>query len=367
MTNRKIPTKQEMISELRRGKISLPPVSFRFMEDQPIINEKTHLDALIEASWHDRIVKFGVECKSISTPKVFQEALSLLKSVLLPNGYKPMLFVPFLSELQLQELERAGVSGIDLVGNGVVVHSAFVVFRTGARNRFSSSARIKNIYRRNSSMVARVFLAHPVYDTVQEIGTEINQRNMLVQRWDKKTMSLSTVSKALSTLEQDLIVERKDKIRLLQPDKLLEKLSANYEPPKIKNRVCIRIVETLDTINKLILKQSQELELPVVSTGTSAVTQFAVMQRGEMLSVYCPRLEALLDRLHGNQSDRFPNLELIETEDETAYFDSKRVGDFWSASPVQSYLELMAGDKRDRETAEQVKSYILMNLQKASQ
>jgi hypothetical protein len=30
---------------------------------------------------------------------------------------------------------------------------------------------------------------------------------------------------------------------------------------------------------------------------------------------------------------------------------------------VQVYLELMAGDKRDRETAEQVKSFILTNLQ----
>ncbi len=367
MINRKTPTEREMIEELRRGKISLPPVSFRFMEDQPIINEKTHLDALIEASWQDRIVKFGVECKSISTPKVFQEALSLLKSVSLPNGYKPMLFVPFLSEQQLQELERAGVSGIDLVGNGVVVHGPFVVFRTGARNRFSSSAPIKNIYRRNSSMVARVFLALPIYDTVQEIGTAINQRNMLVQRWDKKNISLSTVSKALNTLAQDLIVERKDKIRLLQPDKLLEKLSVNYEPPKIKNRVRIRIVAPQDTINKLILKQSKELELPVVSTGTSAVTQFAVMQRGEMLSVYCPRLDTLLDRLDGNQSDRFPNVEVIETDDETVYFDSRMEGNFCWASPIQSYLELMAGDKRDRDAAEQVKSYILTNLQKAPQ
>jgi hypothetical protein len=34
---------------------------------------------------------------------------------------------------------------------------------------------------------------------------------------------------------------------------------------------------------------------------------------------------------------------------------------------VQVYLELMAGDKRDQETAGQVKSYILSNLQTAQQ
>ena len=94
----------------------------------------------------------------------------------------------------------------------------------------------------------------------------------------------------------------------------------------------------------------------------SSVGRYAVMQRGDLLSVYCPRLDILLERLPGSQSDRFPNLELIETEDETAFFDGRQEMNFWWASPVQVYLELMAGDKREQETAEQVKSYIINNL-----
>jgi hypothetical protein len=42
--------------------------------------------------------------------------------------------------------------------------------------------------------------------------------------------------------------------------------------------------------------------------------------------------------------------------------DDRQGEDLWWASPVQVYLELMAGDKRDQETAEQVKSYILNNF-----
>jgi hypothetical protein len=91
------------------------------------------------------------------------------------------------------------------------------------------------------------------------------------------------------------------------------------------------------------------------------------MQRGDLLSVYCPRVEILLERLSGSRSDRFPNLDLIETEDETVYFDARQEGNFRWASPVQVYLELMAGDKRDQETAEQVKSYIIKNLETAQQ
>jgi len=365
---RKLTTQREIIEQLRRGKISLPPLSFRFLEVQPKADGNRRLDAFVEASWRDSTARFAVECKSISTPKAFQDGLNLMKSLSLPKGYRPMIIMPFLSEQQLQGLEREGISGIDLCGNGVViVPGKFAVFRSGEKNLFSSSAPIKNIYRKNSSMVGRVFLARSVYDTVQEICSEINQRNMLVQGWDKRPMSLSTVSKSLKNLEEDLIVERKGIIRLLQPDKLLEKLSANYVPPKIKERVRLKVSSESATIEELLLKQSQALNLPLVAAGTSSVAQFAVMQRGDLLSVYCPRLEMLLERLSGSQSDRFPNLELIETEDETVYFDARQEGEFWWASPVQVYLELMVGDKRDRETAEQVKSFLLRDLEPVRQ
>ena len=176
-------------------------------------------------------------------------------------------------------------------------------------------------------------------------------------------MSLSTVSKALKALEEDLIIERKGTIRLLQPDKLLEKLRENYVASKITERVRLKVPEENERLRALLLKQAQELNMPLIAAGIASVGRYAVMQRGDVLSVYCPRLDVLLKRLSGSQSDRFPNLELIETEDETVYFDARQEGNFWWASPVQVYLELMAGDKRDRETAEQVKSFLLKHLE----
>ena len=211
-------------------------------------------------------------------------------------------------------------------------------------------------------MVGRAFLLRSGYDTVKDVCAEINQRNLLVKRWDKKAMSLSTVSKALKTLQEDLIIAREDTIRLLQPDKLLQKLSENYAPPNIKERIRLKIPEGIGTIEELLRKESQALGLPLAAAGMSSVGRYAVMQRGDLLSVYCPRLAMLIERLSGSQSDRFPNLELIETEDETVYFDGWEEKNFWWASPVQVYLELMAGDKRDQETAEQEQSYIMNNL-----
>jgi hypothetical protein len=363
-TIRKIPAKREMIEKLRRGEVLLLPLSFRLLECESEVGENRRLDALVEASWQESTAKFAVECKALSTPKAFQDGLSLLKTLPLPEGYGPFLFLPFLSERQLQELEREGVSGVDLCGNGVaIVPGKLTVYRSGNQNLFSSSAPIKNIYRKNSSMVGRVFLRRPGYPSVQEVSEEVNRRNPLVSGRRKKPMSLSTVSKALKTLEQDLIIARKDTIRLLQPEKLLEKLSVNYVPPNIRERVRLKLPEEGGTIQELLMRSSQDLELPLVATGASSVNQYAVMQRGELLSVYCPRIEALLERLQGATEDRFPDLELMETEDETVYFDARQTRDFWWASPVQVYLELMAGDKRDRETAEQVMSLLLRDLQ----
>ncbi|MDD5674993.1 MAG: hypothetical protein PHC61_12555, partial [Chitinivibrionales bacterium] len=65
-------------------------------------------------------------------------------------------------------------------------------------------------------------------------------------------------------------------------------------------------------------------------------------------------------------SDRFPNLEIIESTDPTDYFDARQKNGLWWASPVQSYLELMSGDKRDQETAVQIKSFLLDHLKQAS-
>jgi hypothetical protein len=188
-----------------------------------------------------------------------------------------------------------------------------------------------------------------------------------VNRYDKKPMSLSTVSKALKTLQEDLIITREKTIRLIQPDKLLEKLRENYDPPAVKERVSLKVSEENGEVWKLLSKQSQALDLPLTASGKSSVVRYALMQRGDLLSVYCPKVEVLLEALPGSQSDRFPNIELQETEDETVYFDAQQEGNFWWASPVRVYLELMAGDKRDQETAEQLKPSILNDVEPLQQ
>jgi len=161
-------------------------------------------------------------------------------------------------------------------------------------------------------------------------------------------------------IKRDLIISRVDGIRLLQKDTLLDKLSQNYNlPSKNQKRVKLKVSATGNSLNNLLAKCSAELDLPIVAAGKSSVNQYAAMQQDNILSIYCPKIDRLLERLGGSQTDRFPNLEVVETETEFLYFDSRDFRGFFWASPVQVYLELMAGDKRDRETAEQVRDFIL--------
>ena len=359
-------TEREIIKRLQEGRITLPPLVFQVSpwEVRETENRDTSADAIMQVSWGEQQEEFAVEFKAVSTPKVIREALYRVRAAARGMDLSPMIIVPYLSEDALSELEREGVSGVDLCGNGVVVvPGRLLICRTGKPNRFPRSAPIKNIYRRNSSMVARLFLVRPMFNRVTSILEEINRCNPLGD-WAGSPMTLSTVSKALRGLEDDLIVGREaSTARLLQAEKLMERLVENYVRPRLKRIINWKFPDSLAGVTvDDILKNAFSSEIPAVITGSGSVSQYAVMQAGETLAIYCPDPDGWLAHLPGTQSDRFPTISLIETEEASVYFDP-RPGDgrVW-ASPVQTYLELMAGDKRDRETALQVKDTILRQL-----
>jgi hypothetical protein len=257
--------------------------------------------------------------------------------------------LPYLRPEQLDELERNGISGVDWCGNGVViVPDKIRVFRSGGRNQFATYSPIKNIYRKNTSMVARLLLTAARFTSVQEILAEVNRRNLFVQRADACDEH-GTVSKALKQLEDELIVGRNAEIRLLQADKLLEQLQQNYEPPKART-VRLKVDCQFTQLPQLVSTKLARSPEPLVATGLSSVSRYATMQREELLSLYCPEAKRVQAAIGGRETDRFPNVELIETLEQPLYFDAREESGFYWASPVQTWLELMqeTGDKRDQ-------------------
>jgi len=318
-------------------------------------DRKDRIDAILDVRWERRRYRFVVEIKLTSSPRAVKAAADQARQLADPPRDYPMIIVPYLSEEQLRGLEERGISGIDLAGNGVVlVPGELLVFRSGKKAEIRDSRPIRNPYRGTSSIVARVLLARPVFATVNGILAEIGSRNARV--------ALSTISKSLSALEDDLIVSREaGSIRLLQPDKLLDELAANFRPP---SPVADWRVKALSDVNEFfasLIRACRRRRIDCAVAGKSSVDRYASMAREPVYSVYCTRLAPLMNDLGvlADADSRFPNFELLETRDRGVYFDLREEDNVPWSSPVQTWLELMAGDKRQRDAADQIRDRIL--------
>jgi len=383
--DRQMITGKDILKRLWEGEVQLPPLTLtpisradlgpaRFIKSatparQAMSKEDWETGVVfLRAAWRGREYMFAVTCQNRATPKTFREALLDLQQrrpspveESQQTGCLPLLVVPYLSGDQLDELERVGVSGIDLCGNGVVVvPGELLVCRTGNPNRYRESFPIRNVYRGNSSVVARVFLARPEYREVGDILREVRLRGAKV--------ALSTVSKVLKRLEEDLVVSREAlRIRLLQPDVLLENLAGDYRSPRVARRFVGKSELPTDELMRRLTGLAQTADTRLVVTGLSSVGRYAVMAREGSISLYCTNLRSLLQNAGSavSEGERFANLEILETDDEFVYLDTRKEQCYPWASPAQAYLELMQGDKRDQETADQVRQVILKEVKAA--
>jgi len=177
----------------------------------------------------------------------------------------------------------------------------------------------------------------------------------------------ATVSKVCASLDQDLVIERAKgelprtrSIRLVQPDKLLELLRTNYDPPLVKQRITAKASLAPEDVRREFAAWASGTGERAVLTGSSSASRYAVMARKPIDWFYCSNLDSLLKRLGGRleQNSRFPNVELAEADDDFVYFDARKD---LAASPVHAYLELARGDKREHQTARQVERAVFEN------
>ena len=351
-------TEHDAIEQIKQGNLHLSPLQVELVNNTQW--QKT-IDAVIAITWDREKHLFAAEYKALSTPKEFVAAVDQVLRISQASGLYPLILMPYLNERHLNELAERQISGIDFCGNGiVVVPHQLLVLRSGKPNLFPASAAIKNVYRKNSSLVSRAFLAQPTFKSVGNIEAFIQLHGS-----PEAAVSLSTVSKALKVLEDDLIVSRESgAICLIQPEKLLNKLAANFARPVVRRFRVGKSPYNIQELMQRLLENSTRYQVRLTGTGVGSVSQYAVMARDDFLSVYCTDLYRLLTGIEFKETNRFTNLEIIETMDKTVYFDSRqRTGFTWS-SPIQTYLELMAGDQRYHDTADQVKELVLADVKR---
>lgn len=313
-------------------------------------------DFRVTLRWGKKAFKFAAGAKSRSTPMVLEQACREALRAADATKLQPMIIVPYLTDRSLDMLAGRGVSGLDLSGNGLAIVPGVLFLRSsGKPNRYPESQPSRFAYRGATSIVPRVFLIQRAFESVGAIKQEIAARGGAV--------ALSTVSKALARMTEDVLVQRTaNAITLVQPDTLLDKLRESFEPPPRLATASIR----WGNLGELFRRVNADTKAPrLVLSGASSQERYTAGRRSDTPAAWCGNL-AEIRSLAGDlwqESERFGNLTVVQTKDRTPLFDSRRdKSGIVYASPVQTYLELAAGDKRDQEAAAEMRQSILAEI-----
>ena len=322
------------------------------------------IDFFIQANLEGKRYYFFAEYKSSTGHGQIERAVESAKALNLKNvpedlfSEKPihLIIVPYLPEEKIRFLAERSINAIDLCGNGVIrIPPSVYISKIGNDNKYPTSRPLKNPFSGKSAFVPRTLLTKRSFHSITSIQEEVFALG--------GDLSLGTVSKALSTLEEMFLISKKDKgVQLLQPDLLLQKLSQHNQtkPAKI---IKGKVNETnLDKIAQKIFQLSKEQDVRSALLWLGMINPYAAIARPESIVAYT-NSTSLVEALELDTHSKFPNVELRISKDPMVFFDRRTWLDgFMMLSPVQTFLELMRGGKREKEIAEQVKTYILDQL-----
>lgn len=345
-----------MISERKaramvgQGDVQVRPLRIELIEIEPRTPDARTIDWSLDVSWGQKTCRYAVEYVSVGTPRNLEFARERIARALRSTpGMLPMVMTPYLSEDKLNELAEREVSGIDLCGNGVVIAPGdWFVYRTGRPNRFPTKAAIKNIYAGTSSLVCRALLTAGRFERLSDIPRAIEAAGGQI--------SLGTVSKVVRCLEDELLVSKEDGIRLIQPLALLDRVANSYQPREPVSRLRGSFPDGKD----LLQRASAWARDTGAGLAVSGAGRYAQAPSSDAYPpIYTDRPTELARELHFEPADRFASAEIRGTEDPLPYFDAQRVDGVTWQSPLQTYLEMMQGGKRERELAATLREQVL--------
>lgn len=279
----------------------------------------------------------------------------------------PLLLTPYLSPKLIDELVAEQISAVDGCGNGLLIDPpGLFVLRTSAKRqkqrRPSSSPRL-SIYASSNvaTLVPRIFLSQRVFPTTTAVLDACHAR-IMPQESAPTPLTLSTVSKALRHLDEDLVTDRRGRERQLRdPDRLLQHLQRGFRLPSTSS-TSPQLLKSRLTVEEMWDRlRAQRSRLRFVVTGRGSAVRYTGLAGPDRLQLYVSDSSLVQQTLEAQPTQAFPNLELIETGDEAPYFDSREHDRVIWSSPLQCYLELVrvGADPRERDVAERLRAKIL--------
>jgi hypothetical protein len=321
-------------------------------------------------SGKNRILVFG-EIKQAPSPKVLAEIapwIQRMKSLKADAAFA--IVAPALSPQAQAYCVANGIDFLDLAGNvSIQVPDKFTLQRLGRRspkrNQPSDSSRSVNVFSGRSSRVLRVLLENPKVWSLTDIAKELAAEAKRVRRSFRQpvefAVSPGSISKALSSLEEQLWIRRQGSAVLVsEPRRLLVEWAEKYrERYRWRLRSSFELPNPFGSGVSRINEQLQE-ELGGLYAFTAAAAASLVAPSVELdrVDIFLGSEEsgARLRKLAERESTG-PKLRLIYPYDNGVFLYSRREAGVPIVSNLQTYLDLYARGGRDLKQAD----YLLSN------
>jgi hypothetical protein len=342
----------------------LPRVRLRDVKVQP----KDGFDVEFQLESGQRSVLVYGEIKPAVSPKLLEQLAPWIRRM---RSLRPdvafVLISPFLAPRSQAYCIENSIDFLDLAGNvSINVPGAFTLQRLGMRSESRTTGANQppatNVFSGRSSRVLRVLLEQLKPWTLTEIASELEAETDRVNRElsTKKlsfAVSLGAISKALSSLEEQLWIRRQNSaVGVPEPRRLLIEWAEKY-----KERYRWRLRSSFETSNPLgktpaeINPRLQSLlTTPYVFTGAAAATDapFIDLDRIDIFLLANQDDAKLRELRQPPAPQEAPKLRFIYPYDEGVFLYCRRDPVIPKVSNIQTYLDLYARGGRDLKQAD---------------
>ena len=315
-----------------------------------------------------RSIRVYGEIKPAASPKLLEQLAPWIRRMRsLRNDAAFVLICPVLAPRSQAYCLENGIDFLDLAGNvSINVPGAFTLQRLGMRGESRPTAANQpattNAFSGRSSRILRVLLETIKPWTLTEIASELQaETNRVNREFSTKKLSLGVslgaISKALSSLEEQLWIRRQNSAVLLpEPRRLLLEWAEKY-----KERFRWRLRSSFQTPNPFGKTPSEInaglqslLSTPYVFTGAAAATDAPFIDLDRIDIFLLPnQVDAKLRQLSQRPAPlETPKLRFIYPYDEGVFLYAKRDSLFPRVSNIQAYLDLYARGGRDLKQAD---------------
>ena len=352
-------TEKQVLERLFNPLYGSEPLRLEALMEQPERLGAFCPDALAEVLLENEpCFEAAVEIVTQATPKAILEKSRRLSDYIQKLGRSelvPLIAAPYIGARQARILADMGISWIDLSGNMIIrVPGLIYVERTGKKNKFPDTTPIRKIFEGTSSLVSRSLLLKPEgFSSQYEIADFINSRD--------GNITVSTVSRVLKTLEEELLVNKSRKrICASDREKLLVRLADGYSIWS-RRRDWERYRFSAETLGDFF---SQEQGVDCIACGFYAA-QLKGLATTDESTVFVNDIEKAKRAFDKTGSAKiipdaeYGNFVIIESRDRCAWFNADSQITPATVDDVELYLEMTVDTPRGPKIAEQLKERIL--------